>query len=128
MPLATPTAAVAVVRLRAEGVSWAERLPVLPEGHVVTISVSPPTFVDLSTLASRGYRLVGLGAAPLARASSCIVDLVISEDLISAHPSTWASLREAALKVFPLANGPVAMLFASLVTAHEASRRRPLPA
>lgn len=128
MPLATPSTAVAVVRLRAEGVSWAERLPALPEGHVVTLSVSPPTLVDPSTLASRGYRFVGAGPPPLARASACIADLVISEELIAADPSTWASLRGAALRVFPLANGPVAKLFASLVTAHGASRRRPLPA
>ncbi len=121
--MATASTAIAVVRVRAEEPGWPLALPALRAGHVVTVSVTPATHVHVDDLAERGYRFAGLHPAPLAAPGVAIADLVIGDDLVADAPDAWRTLLDVGERVFPLANGPVAKVFAGLVAAHQMARR-----
>lgn len=112
----------ALVRLPLSGDRWAEDLPPVPDGFDVSASFSSADDADVhgEALARLGYRVVGVcrtrdGGEPCA-------DVLVPGALIAARPRFWRALRDRADRAFGLGFGPVAVLLADVLAAHE---RRP---
>jgi hypothetical protein len=112
---ADPSAS-ALVRLPVHGVLWAESLPPAPGGRRVTVSFSPPGLAAAhrETLDLLGYDVVE-GADD---EGPDVAWLVVPAEAALAHARWWASVRDLADAVFPLAMGPVAQRYAHVLRAH----------
>lgn len=99
---------------------WAEHVPPVPDGHVVTVSfVSAAALVEhADALELLGYRVVAAPAATADGASAEVCWMVVSGALAGARPAWWDSMRHRADRVYSLSMGPVQKLFAPLLRAH----------
>lgn len=120
-PRASPGAptAGAVARLQVVPGHWAEGIPPVPDGFVVTVSFGTPADAEehAEALGLLGYVHV---QAPVAGPGSGepVAWMLVSGDLARAHPAWWEEVRGSADRVYALAMGPVQRLLAPLLTAH----------
>lgn len=109
-----------VVRIDASTADWPRRLPAVPPGTTVTMTVSSSDLVaDADLLCTRGYVLVDVVPAPLLDGDDLVVDLVVPCGLADDWPGWWAAVTAVASGVFAAAHGPVSRVFADLLTAHQ---------
>lgn len=102
--------------------AWPDRLPAVPPGHLVSVTVSTPSMAARwPEIEARGYRFAGEVAAPLlVRATEVtdVVDIVVDQSLIDEDPLWWRSLARHAWHTFPLAFGPVLHVFSDVLDVH----------
>lgn len=124
--------AVAVAPLPPDGVllriavvhgHWAERLPPVPEGDTVTVSLSSATALDehADALELLGYRVVGVQPAA---ADAGVAHFLLAQALVEAHPTFWRTLADQSQHAYSLAHGPVRARFSALLRAHLAAVAR----
>jgi hypothetical protein len=108
--------AAALVRLPVRGILWAESLPPAPGGNAVTVSLSRPELAAEhgETLDLLGYEVV----RGTTDEEPAVAWLLVHGDVALAHARWWASIRDLADAVFPLAMGPVARRYAQVLRAH----------
>lgn len=108
----------ALVRLQADEEAWAERIPPVPEGHVVTVSFldAETALVHADALGLLGYRVVGVRSHPRAEAAGA--DFLVRQSVLEAHPTWWRALLAQADRAYNLAIGPVAASLADVLDAH----------
>ncbi len=114
--LAAPAGA-ALVRVLATDGTWIDRLPDVPDGGTVTVSIGTRAHRDVSDLdlLRSGYRLVG--PHPGSRLPQG-VELLVPAELMASHPGWWRALLEAADQAFDLRLGPVQMVMGNHLTPH----------
>lgn len=115
--LAPPPGAM-LVRTRASGTDWAQRLPPVPGGHLVTASVGHPHLreVPAADLLASGYRVVGVHGGTGHDGDT--VDLLVRSDLVAAHPAWWRRLAAVADRAFDLRHGPVQAVLGREIALH----------
>lgn len=122
-PPAPPDGSV-LVRVRSADRGWARRLPRVPDGLVLTVTVGDPSLlpVPVDDLVSGGYRVVGVAPhdPPLGRH----VDVLVPAHVRTAHPAWWRSLLVLAERAFDLRLGPVRSVLAAELELHLASLTR----
>lgn len=105
----------ALVRIAAIGGEWLDRVPIVPRGRTLTVTVGRSEHRDVSapTLAERGYRIVGgVGdGAPH-------VDVLVEIALAQAEPAWFRSLLAVADRAFDLRLGPVQALLGPTLAVH----------
>ncbi|MFA9429038.1 hypothetical protein [Egicoccus sp. AB-alg2] len=113
-----PTDGSVLVRVTAHDHSWARRLPPVPDGRVLTVTVGHPDLLPVAVddLVSGGYRIAGVAAAhrPVGRN----VDVLVPGELRRAHLGWWEQLLVGAERVFDLRLGPVARVLAAELDLH----------
>lgn len=109
----------ALLRLVVGPGHWAEELPPVPDGHVVTVSFSSlgAATEHGDALALLGYRVVGVHVTG-APVDEEVADFLVSQSLIHAYPRFWRSLADHATRVYSLALGPVVALLGDELRAH----------
>lgn len=125
----TPPPGALLVRVRVASPSgpapqsWVRSLPRVPRGETVTITVNDPRLrrIPVDDLVSHGYRIVGVRDAAR-RTSAATVDLLVTAELIAAHPQWAARLRARAERAFDLSMGPVLRVLGDVVALHLAGR------
>jgi hypothetical protein len=117
--LAPPPGAV-LVRTRADGPDWIDRLPAVPAGRHVTVSVSHPDLraVPAHLLLQRGYRIVGVHPWRAATDGHGSVDLLVHANLIESAPAWWQTLVAVADRAFDLRLGPVQRVLGDEIALH----------
>lgn len=111
----------ALVRLPVVTGAWAESIPPVPDGHVVTVSFSTPAATEehADAFALLGYRVVAAPDAPDGpKGAVPVAWLVVAGGLARRHPLWWAGVRDHADGVFVLSMGPVVARFATVLQAH----------
>ncbi|MEX0836418.1 MAG: hypothetical protein WD010_10025 [Nitriliruptor sp.] len=107
-----------LVRVPAADRAWARRLPRVPDGYILTVTVGSADLapVPADDLVAGGYRIVGVAAdhRPLGR----LVDVCVPPDLRSRNPGWWIELVELADRVFDPRLGPVARVLAAELDLH----------
>ena len=98
---------------------WAESLPPVPQGRVVTVSFASGTVADehCDALELLGYRVVDIAAIPDLPISR-VADFLLTSDVIDEHPTYWRSMAEQGTRVYHLALGPAAAAVAEIVAGH----------
>lgn len=117
--LAPPPGAV-LVRVRADAPDWIHRVPAVPAGDVVTVSVSDTALreVPSADLLARGYRIVGVHPWRAATDGHGAVDLLVTAALIDHHPGWWQRLLGVADRAFDLRLGPVQRVLGQEIALH----------
>lgn len=110
-----------LVRIPATGTDWAGRLPPVPGGRVLTVSVGDPALlgVPADDLVSAGYRIVGLVPGGTA---TMRVDVLVPAALRTGEVAWWRALLAGAERVFDLRMGPVQHVLGPELAAHLAGR------
>lgn len=117
--LAPPPGAV-LVRVRADAPTWIRRVPPVPSGQVVTVSVSDTSLRDVPSeeLLRCGYRVVGVHPWRAATDGHGAVDLLVTAPLIETHPAWWRQLLSVADRAFDLRLGPVQRVLGQEIALH----------
>lgn len=113
---AARSGAGALVRLPLTPGPWAESLPPVPEGHVVTVSFSSSaaTVEHEEALVLLGYRVVAGPEEPGDERAW----MLVSSALAGEHPAWWQALRTGCDRVYALKMGPVLRALEPLLRAH----------
>jgi len=92
----------------------------VPDGHVVTVSFSTAEAADTHGDALRllGFTLVERPTPVPGGAGAEVALMVVSSGLAQQHPAWFAEVRDRSDRVYVLAMGPVAALFAPVLRAH----------
>jgi len=106
----------ALVRLPLAPGPWAESLPPVPDGHVVTVSFSSgvATAEHSDALGLLGYRVVDGPEEP----GDEMAWMLVSSALATEHPAWWQALRAGCDRVYALKMGPVLRTLEPLLRAH----------
>ena len=117
--IAPPPGAV-LVRVRADGPAWIHRVPPVPSGHLVTVSVSDAALREVpgADLLRCGYRIVGVHPWRAATDGHGAVDLLVTAPLIEAHPAWWQGVVAVADRAFDLRLGPVQRVLGQEIALH----------
>jgi hypothetical protein len=117
--LAPPPGAV-LVRVRADAPTWIARVPAVPAGHVVTVSVSDAALREVASedLLRCGYRIVGVHPWRAATDDHGSVDLLVTAPLVADHPRWWRDLLAVADRAFDLRLGPVQRVLGQEIALH----------
>lgn len=117
--LAPPPGAV-LVRVRADGPEWIHRVPPVPGGEVVTVSVSDVALraVPSADLLRSGYRIVGVHPWRAATDGHGAVDLMVRARLADGAPGWWQDLLVVADRAFDLRLGPVQRVLGQEIALH----------
>ncbi|MGH3441680.1 MAG: hypothetical protein ACRDUY_06485 [Nitriliruptorales bacterium] len=115
-------ATATLVRILAPDDRWPGRLPIVPAGHLVSITVTSAAMASRwPELEERGYRFAGEVPAPLlVRGAEVrdVADIVVGEPLVAQEPAWWRALLREARHTFPLAFGPVLTVFDEVLAKH----------
>ena len=116
-----PPDGAVLVRVPAQGPTWASRLPVVPTSAVLTVTVNDPGLVPVPVddLIAGGYRIVGV-AGPRQRPVPC-VDVLVPAALREEQAAWWAELHGMASRVFDLRMGPVLAVLGEELDRHLAA-------
>lgn len=112
-----PAVGAMLLRLHADGPGWIDRLPPVPAGHVVTVTVSDASLrgVPAQRLLETGYRVVG--QHPLTSGQST-VDLLVQAEMATAFPGYVQALLAIADRAFDLRMGPVQAVLGPELAIH----------
>lgn len=117
-PATPPTDGSVLVRVTALDRTWPRRLPAVPGGLVLTVTVGHPDLLPVAVddLVSGGYRIAGVASErrPVGRS----VDVLVPAELRTAHPEWWARFGGQAERVFDLRLGPVLRVLAAEIDLH----------
>jgi hypothetical protein len=107
-----------LVRVAAPDRSWARRLPPVPAGHTLTVTVGHPDLlpVPADDLLGSGYRIVGVAAEH--RPVGWTIDVLVPAEVRAADPDWWRELLGVAERVFDLRLGPVQRVLAAELDLH----------
>lgn len=107
-----------LVRLAAPDRGWAARLPAVPQGRTLTVTVGHPTLLPVAVddLVSGGYRLAGVASAE--RPVGLSVDVLVPRELREDQPAWWSRLLAGAERVFDLRHGPVLRVLEDQLRMH----------
>jgi hypothetical protein len=116
----TPVTGAVLVRIPATTTAWIDRLPPVPEGSRVTVSVSRPSLLDVpaASVRSRGYRLVGIHAP--SDTDTGQIDLLVTWALIESAPAWWREVLALAERAFDVRLGPVQRILGAEIALHTA--------
>lgn len=118
LPTTPPTDGSVLVRVTASDRGWPGRLPAVPGGMVLTVTVGHPDLlpVVVDDLVSGGYRIAGVASEhrPVGRN----VDVLVPVELRLGHPDWWNTLVGDAERVFDLRLGPVMRVLAAEIDLH----------
>lgn len=107
----------ALLRLHIEGVEWADEVPPVPTGRVVTVSLrSPDRMRDRGALEELGYTVVS--ARPVSASVEATADFLVARMMPPAHPRWWRTLAALAVKSYDLSCGPVQVALADVLKPH----------
>lgn len=122
-PPPPPPPGAVLVRVPAHGQGWAARLPAVPRGRVLTVTVGHDSLlpVPVDDLIAGGYRIVGV--ADTRRPVGDYVDVLVPGDLREGEPGWWQRLVAAADRVFDLRMGPVRALLGPEIDLHLTASR-----
>lgn len=114
--LAAPAGA-ALVRVLATDGTWIRRVPEVPNGATVTVSIGTRAHRDVSDLdlLRSGYRIVGPHPGSSLPKG---VELLVPGDLMASEPAWWRALLEVADQAFDLRLGPVQVVLGNHLTPH----------
>ena len=117
--LAPPPGAV-LVRVRASSPAWIHRVPAVPAGDAVTVSVSDAALREVASadLLERGYRVVGIHPWRAGTDGHGAVDLLVTAALIDRAPAWWQALLAVADRAFDLRLGPVQRVLGQEIALH----------
>lgn len=112
-----PALGATLIRLRAEGPEWIDRLPPVPAGEVVTVTVSDGALrqVPPQRLLETGYRVVGMHPATT---DGPTVDLLVSAEMAAGHVGFLRQLLACADRAFDLRMGPVQLVLGPELAIH----------
>jgi hypothetical protein len=117
-PLPVPMDGAVLVRVAAPDRGWAGRLPPVPGGRTLTVTVGHPGLlpVPVDDLVSGGYRIVGVASErrPVGRT----VDVLVPGELRGGEPGFWRALLASSERVFDLRHGPVQQVLAAELDVH----------
>lgn len=117
-PVTLPTDGSVLVRVTALDRSWPRRLPPVPRGAVLTVTVGHPDLLPVAVddLVSGGYRIAGVASEqrPVGRN----VDVLVPAELRISHPDWWQRFAGDAERVFDLRLGPVLRVLAAEIDLH----------
>jgi hypothetical protein len=110
-----------LVRVRASGPGWIDRLPAVPADRVLTVTVGHPSLlpVTVDDLVAAGYRIVGTPDPE--RSFGTCVDVFVPASLREEHPVWWRRLADVADRVFDLRMGPVRAVLGEEIELHLAA-------
>lgn len=113
----------ALLRCILDSDRWAESLPPVPVGRLVTLSfTSAAAQVEHAEACQLlGYTLVGV-PPERQEAPVSVADLLVAQDVIDAHPTWWRALATHADRVYSLAHGPAVALLREVLEPHLAAR------
>lgn len=112
-----PALGATLIRLHAEGPEWIDRLPPVPVGEVVTVTVSDAALrqVPPQRLLETGYRVVGMHPPT---ADGPTVDLLVSAEMAAGHVGFLRQLVGCADRAFDLRMGPVQLALGPELAIH----------
>lgn len=112
----------ALLRCILDSDRWAESLPPVPSDRLVTLSfTSASAQVEHAEACEMlGYTVVGL--APDSAPSVSVADLLVTQDIIEAHPTWWRALATHADRVYSLSHGPAVALLREVLAPHLSAR------
>lgn len=112
------------MRVAVRGSGWVRRLPVVPRGDTVTVTVStePLRHVPADDLVSHGYRLVGVHGTGR-RDTTAVADVLVPRELQLAHPTWWRQLLDVADRAFDCELGPVRVVLGAELALHLSALR-----
>lgn len=117
-PDTPPTDGSVLVRVTALDRTWPGRLPAVPGGAVLTVTVGHPDLLPVAVddLVTGGYRIAGVATErrPVGRN----VDVLVPAALRERHPDWWRALVGDAERVFDLRLGPVLRVLAAEIDLH----------
>lgn len=113
----------ALLRCILDSQRWAESLPPVPAGKLVTLSFtsSAAQVEHAEACEMLGYTVVGTPSDD-AGATVTVADLLVAQDVIDAHPTWWRGLATHADRVYSLAHGPAVALLRDVLEPHLAAR------
>ncbi|MFA9445526.1 hypothetical protein [Egicoccus sp. AB-alg6-2] len=102
--------------------SWPGRLPRVPGGTVLTVTVGHPELLPVAVddLVRGGYRIAGVATErrPVGRN----VDVMVPAGLRLEQPEWWQELALGAERIFDLRLGPVLRVLAAEIDLHLRAR------
>lgn len=109
----------ALLRCILDSDRWAESLPPVPSGRLVTLSfTSSAALVEHGEACELlGFRVVGRPTDDPGAAVS-VADLLVTQDVIDRHPTWWRALATHADRVYSLAHGPAVALLRTVLDPH----------
>ena len=112
-----PALGATLIRLHADGPGWIDRLPPVPVGEVVTVTVSDVALrqVPPQRLLETGYRVVGMHPPTTDRPT---VDLLVPAELAAGHVDFLRDLIRRADRAFDLRMGPVQLVLGPELAIH----------
>lgn len=114
----------ALLRLPVDADHWAEDLPPVPDGFVVTVSCSSADVAAAhgEALTQLGFTLAGVHR-PQRDPDEPLVEVVVHADLIDLRTVWWRTMAARSTAAYNLQAGPVAALFADVIGMHDVARQ-----
>lgn len=112
-----------LVRVPVDGPSWARRLPPVPAGASLTVTVSAASLgrVPADDLVSSGYRVAGV-VEPARLDETSSIHVLVPRSVQQEHPDWFRSLLRAADRALPCDLGPVRHRYAGTLRRHAQAR------
>lgn len=110
------------VEVGVQDATWIEDLPPAPANRLVSVSFDSTTFMarDREGVEELGYVCVGVGRAGHV---SDVAHLLVSQEIVEAHPRWWRALLDLAERVYDLRFGPVQMVLRDVLALHHGDLR-----
>jgi hypothetical protein len=111
------------VEVCVEDATWIEDLPPVPANRHITLSFDSARFVarDQRAVEQLGYVTVGVGTVGHVQD---VAHLLISLEIVNAHPRWWRALLDLAQRVYDLRFGPVQLALRDVLTRHHGAELR----
>jgi hypothetical protein len=111
------------VEVCVEDATWIEDLPPAPANRHITLSFDSARFVarDQRAVEQLGYVTVGVGTVGHVQD---VAHLLISLEIVNAHPRWWRALLDLAQRVYDLRFGPVQLALRDVLTRHHGAELR----
>lgn len=112
-----PALGATLLRLHASGPQWIDRIPPVPVGNVITVTVSDASLrhVPPQRLLESGYRVVGMHPPTPQQPT---VDLLVQAELAAGYPEFLTELLACADRAYDLRMGPVQLALGPELAIH----------
>ena len=111
------------VEVCVEDATWIEDLPPAPANRHITLSFDSARLMarDQRAVEQLGYVTVGVGTVGHVQD---VAHLLISLEIVNAHPRWWRALLDLAQRVYDLRFGPVQLALRDVLTRHHGAELR----